>query len=140
MLPLRQSLLVVAVFSLSLAGCGEGGVATHSVSGTVKVKGGGALTQGLVQFQSEQFTGSGSIDGEGKYTLSSAGEDDGVPAGTYKVLLLSTSTGGGYVPDGGTAEPEKRVIDSKYEAASTTDLSVEVPGGTYDFEVDAPAN
>jgi hypothetical protein len=119
-----------------LVGCGKGGPKTYPVSGKITLKDGAPLTNGIVQFQSAEYTGSGSVDANGNYTLSGTGEGDGVPAGTYKVLLLSTAIGGGYdKPD----EPEKRVVHSKYESADTTDLTVKVgPDGSdsFDFSVD----
>ena len=117
-----------------LTGCGGG---ENPVSGTVKVKGVGVLTQGTVQFISEQKTASGMIGSDGRYELSSSGEGDGAPSGTYKVIFLSTEMGGGYDnPD----EPVTQVIDSKYENPTTTPIEVEVGSGndSYDFELDPP--
>lgn len=134
----RKTMLSLLCLTLSscLVGCGGGGTPTHSVSGKVSVKGKGPLTQGTVQFQSDQFTGSGGIDAEGNYTLSSSSEGDGIPEGEYTVVLLGTSTGGGYNPDPNASSVEVRHIDPKYEARSTSDLKVKVPGGTYDFELE----
>jgi len=128
---------IVAAFAAAaccvLSGCGG---STTAVSGTVKVKGGDVLKQGTVQFISGTATASGAIGQDGKYKLSSSGRGDGAPAGTYKVVFLSTEVGGGYDhPD----EPVKQVIDSKYTNPTTTPIEVNVPGGTYDFELDPPA-
>jgi hypothetical protein len=118
-----------------LSGCGGKGIA---VSGTVKVKGGEVLKQGNVQFISSEHTAVGVIDSNGRYSLSSAGQADGAPAGKYKVVFLSTEVGGGYdKPD----EPVKQMIDGKYTNATTTPIEVEVgsANASYDFELDPPA-
>lgn len=134
----RRTALTLFGLSLTIGviGCGGDGTPTHDVSGTVSVKGKGPLTQGTVQFQNDEFTGSGGIDADGKFTLSSSGEEDGIPAGEYTVVFLGTTTGGGYTPDPSAATPETRHIDAKYEARSTSDVKITVPGGTYDFELD----
>ena len=119
-------------------GCGGGGPATHKVTGKVTVKGGETVTQGIVQFSSGEFSGNGPINSDGTYVMSSAGDEDGVPAGKYKVVIIGTASGGGYNPDG-PPEPEKPIINSKYESTETSGLEVEVPGGNYDFELDPPA-
>ncbi len=129
----RRSLLVATVVMLGvLPGCGGDG---HRVSGTVRVKGGDVLRQGTVQFVSASHTASGAIGQDGKYRLSGRGQDDGAPAGTYKVIFLSTETGGDYDnPD----EPVRQVIDSRYANPATTPIEVQVPGGNYNFELEPP--
>ena len=118
----------------AVVGCGAGSDGSLAVSGKVTVKGGGPVTQGSVQFQSEKSSGSAPINAQGQYTMPAGG----VPAGKYKVAIVSTSTGGGYdKPD----EPEKRVIHSKYEDSTTSGLEVTVGSGgskSFDFELDAP--
>ncbi|MCL4203723.1 MAG: hypothetical protein KJ000_14580 [Pirellulaceae bacterium] len=131
----RRGLVLASVVLMLgvLPGCGGKG---HSVSGTVRVKGGEVLKQGNVQFISAANTASGAIGQDGRYTLSSTGQGDGAAPGTYKVIFLSTEIGGGYDNPG---EPVRQVIDSKYVNPTTTPIEVTVPGGTYDFELDPPA-
>lgn len=114
----------------AVAGCG-GGDGSVKVSGKVTVKGGGPVTQGIVQLQSDAASGSGPINASGEFTIAGGG----VPAGKYKAVFLSTSTGGGYdKPD----EPEKRVIDIKYETAATS-IDATVDGSPLNFELDPPS-
>ncbi len=125
---------VVAAALCVLAGCGAG---TNPVTGTVRRTDGEVLRQGTVQFISDQVTASGAIREDGSYRLSSAGEADGAPPGTYAVTFLSTEVGGGYdAPD----EPEQQMIHSKYTNPTTSPIQVEVPsgGGVFDFELDPP--
>ena len=115
---------------LAVAGCG-GGDGSVKVSGKVTVKGGGPVTQGIVQLQSAKNSGNGPINANGEFTIAGGG----VPPGKYKAVFLSTSTGGGYdKPD----EPEKRVIDARYENAATS-IEATVDGSPLNFELDPPA-
>jgi hypothetical protein len=69
--------------------------------------------------------------------LSSTGQADGAAPGKYKVVFLDTEIGGGYDnPD----EPVRKMIDSKYTNPTTTPIEVDVPGGSYDFELDPAAD
>lgn len=126
--------MVRAAFALAVlfAGCGNSGPVKHSVSGTVKLKNGMPVTRGVVQFSSGKFTGNGGITADGKYTLSGDSEASGIPEGTYKVLILSTTGGLAYESTGGPAH----IIDGKYEDIARTPLEVKVPGGKYDFDLD----
>lgn len=129
---LKMTKFVAAFFVtglLAIAGCG-GGDGSVAVSGKVTVKGGGPVAQGIVQLQSEKASGNGPLNANGEFTIVG-----GVPAGKYKAVFMSTSTGGGYdKPD----EPEKRVIDAKYEDAATS-IEVTVDGKPLTLELDPPA-
>lgn len=123
---------------LLLTGCGGGsGLKTHPVSGKITVNGGGKVANGIVQMSSGEFTSVGGIMEDGSYTMSSVGEGDGVPPGTYSVVFLSTFSGGDILDDG-SMTPKFPTIHSKYEVATTSGIKVTVPGDSYDFVLDPP--
>ncbi len=90
---LVYSLSLLTAGLVTLAGCGDGKIATYPVSGTVKVDGQtaeGAIlifcpTEGSDQFKRERPFGA--TDASGKFQLTTFLPADGAPAGDYKVMI-----------------------------------------------------
>lgn len=129
--------VAVAACLVLCLGCGGGsGLDTHPVSGKVTIKGGEPVKKGIVQFSNGTYTSIGGIETDGSYTMSSAGEDDGVPPGTYKVVVLNTNLPD--IKDDGSMVEIPPVIDARYESPDNSGLTVTVPGDNYDLELDPP--
>ena len=95
------------------------------------------VTKGIVVFENEsdRSVSRGQLDQNGGYVVSSLKENDGIPAGRYKVYLTDTEN---YKdnPKGGLPLIEY-TVDRKYDKAETSGLLVEVKKSmTFDFEVD----
>ena len=122
-----------------LAGCGsKGALPTYPVSGKVEFEEGGPLTTGEVVFTSEKVTSRGMIKSDGSYQLSTYGDGDGAPVGSYKVAILGASLS--------KATPEnpyatEALVDPKFTDAAQSGLThtVETKASTYDFKVTKPA-
>ena len=81
----RLSVMCVCVGLLLAAGCGDGRPPRKQVSGQVLIDG-EPLTFGFVRFVSDHSRpASAELDDEGKFTLSSYGEYDGVVPGLHRV-------------------------------------------------------
>lgn len=139
----------VSVALLTVSGCGdESGVGTtYPVSGTITVNGQPLIAQtAMVLFKPDVSRGNqspldpaGTVDGQGHYTLSTAGRS-GAPPGWYKVVVTATTTEMS-VPSGKRhARPRpKSLVAAKYGQATTTALMVEVvenpAPGAYDLKL-----
>ena len=139
----------VLVALLTVSGCGDasGVGTTFPVSGTITVNGQPLIAQtAMVLFKPDAARGNvsrldpaGTLDGEGHYTLSTAGKT-GAPPGWYKVVVTATTTETS-VPSGKRhARPRpKSLVAAKYGQATTTALTVEVvespAPGAYDLKL-----
>jgi hypothetical protein len=159
--PPRAFALLAGPAVLIIASCGsEEDVfgKRYPVSGTVTYNG-KPLEKGGISFVPEDiksnFGASGAIV-DGKYTLSTGGEQDGAPAGKYKVTVTSKEDFlskakaefqkgsmegvGSKVPPSTVAKAEssvKSLIPAGYGDARTTNLSAEVKAesNTFNFEL-----
>ncbi len=105
---------------LLLTGCGSGNI---KVGGSVKFSDGTPLNCGTVLFETPANQYVGHIKSDGTYTVSGLKENDGLPAGSYKVAVTGANE---YVRDEEGNEVEKSLIDSKYTSTSTSELTFEV--------------
>lgn len=121
-----------------LTGCGGKGPAnvekqqTQPARGFVKYKG-APLKDAAVTFHAldGKVSGNGKSDGVGSFTVSTYGQNDGLPAGKYKVTV-AVSTVKEIEPGVLAPEPEggfKSLIPTKYANPNTTDVLVEVKAG-----------
>jgi hypothetical protein len=78
----------------------------------------------------------GQIGSDGSYQLSTAGENDGAPIGTYKVYIQEPTVEGGE----GQEAQVKHIVKEQYRARETTPLTAEVKSGsnTIDIQVEKP--
>lgn len=94
----RRSLLILVapLFIFPLSGCGpDGRVAVYPTSGTVTflgepMSGGGAISFVPLDGQVGKAAG-GTIDGDGKFTMSTYDPNDGSMAGRFRVVIFQTT-------------------------------------------------
>ncbi len=111
-----------------LTGCGAG---HHSVTGTVKLKGGEVVKNGKVTMMGEKGESFATIQPDGTYTMGTLSTNDGVPPGTYKVGVEAFSEATDSDPYG------KSLIDSKYNNPDTSGLTLTVDGDKeFDIELE----
>jgi len=127
-------LLALTAMLVVTCGCG-GGSKNNPVTGKV-TSGGTPLKNGGVRFVPDGATKlpgepAGEIKEDGTYTLTYQGKP-GAPAGTYKVVVNSSEPSN---PKDPYSVP-KSSINSKYNTAESTTLSVTVPSGNYDLKLD----
>jgi hypothetical protein len=85
-------LSIAAVFA-AIVGCGDGGIATYPVAGTVMIDNkpaDGAMVifvPTATSTEAERKRPFGIADGEGRFRLTTLVQEDGAPAGEYKVLV-----------------------------------------------------
>ena len=118
------------------------------LGGTVTFSDDGApLTQGAVFFQSETLQAQGGIKPDGTYIVGTDKLTDGIPKGTYRVMLVGTEQiafKANMVKDPSGKNIERKqetrtpVIDTKYGNVETSGLSFVVDGKKrkFDFQVD----
>ncbi|HZT83176.1 MAG TPA: hypothetical protein VFA26_23305 [Gemmataceae bacterium] len=129
-----------ALAALAACGCSDHGVGPcEPVSGTVTLDGQPLRgVVGTVDFVPDRskgnnspFTAHGTVDGEGRYVLSTRGKI-GAPPGWYKVVVSAT-------PPGADRDSAKLVVHSRFAAEATTPLRCEVvanaPAGAYDLKL-----
>lgn len=119
------------LFCVLFSGCGNqlplGGKVTFSDDGS-------PLSLGTVVFEKGDFSAVGRIKPDGTYTVGSFKENDGLPAGVYKVCVIGAIL---REPVPGSS-PTGDLIDSKFTSTKTSELTFEVSpkNRTFDFSVD----
>ena len=122
----KNQLSVDAAFLIGLAlasvvGCSDGRPARVNVSGRVTIDG-KPLTLGNVKFVPVGARpSSGSINGEGQFTLGCYEDDDGVVTGLHQIQVSSYEVAG---------EKVKRHAPLKYANYSTSEITFEVTAPT----------
>ena len=123
--PIRQLVLVVLV----AAGCGGRATPpTAPVSGRV-IFAGNPVTDATITFTpAKGRPATGSIDADGRFSLSTFRPNDGAVTGLHRVTFGSTAE----VPMPGTAEAKnskagKLPFPKRYGGLATTDLEIDVP-------------
>jgi hypothetical protein len=73
-----------------VVGCGSRQAATYPVSGTVRFEDGRPVPVGVIEFRHEfsGLTARGKLDDRGEFRLGTYRNDDGAPAGNYRVVLI----------------------------------------------------
>jgi len=133
---LRIFRLLACSLAVAVAGCGT---SMYPVKGRVHFADGTPLTQGRVIVESEDGkTGSwGIIHEDGTFEMGTLTSNDGVPAGTYRVLLSNATT----QPPPGMTVPfvPKPLVHVKYANKDTSGITFEVPAQTtWDITVEKP--
>ena len=85
--------VLVLLMVLSLAGCGDGRPAVVPISGTVTLNGDpveGVTVMFVVEEVADGYArpSAGKTDAQGKFTISTYGNEDGMPVGKYKVGFI----------------------------------------------------
>ena len=127
--------LVFAVIIIAAVGCGNNNV---KVSGKITLEDGTPVVGATVIYISGITQGRGTTNAEGVYSLSFEKTNDGIPPGTYQVLIV----GAFFTPDNIVLRDEmdtgsRPMIDFIYAEAETSPLASEVPNAEgYDFVVE----
>jgi hypothetical protein len=125
----RGGRVLVLFGALALAGCGG----KSPVRGTVTLDDGTPVAKGMVVFErtdaGQPVTARGEIKPDGRFELSTDKPGDGVPPGTYKVLISSLDLSD--VPD----EKKNLPYDIKYLKFETSGLTFEVKSGANEFPI-----
>lgn len=134
---------MLGLATLMLAGCGSDSKAPKlaPVTGTVTLNG-QLVTGGTVAFipdNNQQTTGPqsvGTIDENGKYTVSAPGGKVGAVVGHHKVTVTCPPDPGMTSAASGTERPKSGArcnVPKRYAGMKTTPLKVEVKAGTNDI-------
>ena len=130
--------LAIPVFLV--AGCGQSGPATHSVTGAVTIGGqpASALRVDFYPVDPANEVASGNVEAGGKYTLFSGQMGKpGAMAGRYKVVLTPSMADTSYM-DGPSSGPPKEgavAIPEEYTSVDTTPEEVEVKAGSNTIDI-----
>jgi hypothetical protein len=118
----RRVCLVMMVTIAASLGCGDGRPARLAVSGQVLIDG-KPLTYGFVRFVPEHGRPSGGrLDDQGRFTLSSYGENDGIIPGAHRVEVDGSESL--------SATQLKWHAPKKYFRYRTSELTQEITGPT----------
>ncbi len=130
-------LVATLVGLVALSGCG--GSATAPVNGKVKLKNGsdpGVLAGYSVSFELEgaKSSGTGEIQPDGSFKISTFGADDGALPGKHRVAISPPLS-----PDPDKPMPKPKVA-AKYSGFETSGIVVEIKPGKNDvvLEVEGP--
>ena len=131
---MKYHITIVLFAALCCVGCGG---QYDSVSGKVTYPDGTPVTVGQVAFENDDFLGRADLQPDGSYRMGRFTDGDGIPHGTYRVYLLSTTVFENS-PDGGS-QIERPQVAMRFTNPETSGLSVTVEGNTvFDFTVERP--
>jgi hypothetical protein len=128
---MRKLFMAGLLLSMALlTGCGEGGPKTYPVAGTVTFES-KPIAEGDILFVPEDSTQApdGARIENGKYEAR-------VKPGKHRVQIKAMREGAGEAEKGAMGElikPKEQYLPPKFNEA--TELTVEVPGGKYDFSL-----
>jgi len=118
------SLFALFLLFIGFTGCGDG---TVQSSGTVKFSTGEPVPDGIVFFETPQFSYTGRIQ-DGTYQIEGVKPGSGLPAGTYTVYVSGTDP-----------TTELSLFDEKFTNPATSGLVFDVKSGqknVFDIVVD----
>lgn len=127
------ALILVPLFGCNSGQVGMGGRVTYSDTGE-------PLEAGTVSFTTPTFHARGEIQKDGKYTIGSFSEKDGLPPGKYQVYISGAVREEGRTPQGMPILVP--LIDAKFTDPAKSGITCEVTAATktLDIKVDrAPA-
>jgi len=127
----RFLIVLLLLLTTTLCACGENEkVPTYPVHGQVTFKG-VPVTRGSVIFSSldpHSTTALGTLDKEGRYSLTTLESEEGAPAGEYVVAVLSVE------PPASNSEisttPPKPLVPAKYLSLETSPLRESIRKGS----------
>jgi len=134
-----RPLFVGLMISLA-AGCGGGG-GQSSVRGKVHFPDGTPLTAGRIVAESpaHNVSATGYIGKDGTFELGTKTNNDGVPAGTWNVVILAAEIQPETYPDKPNTKKATPMIHARYLKKETSSLSFKVPDQTnWDITVNKP--
>jgi hypothetical protein len=117
-------ILAVVSLLISAVGCGRSGLVR--VSGRVAYADGSPVPLGRVVIESPGGSRGawGRIKSDGRFTMGTRTENDGVAPGTYRVAILDALTASG--PEG----PGKEFVDARFGGFETSGIEFRVPEQT----------
>jgi hypothetical protein len=132
--PLLRLVSVALFLLLGAAGCGPG---LYPVGGKVTYPDGAPVSKGMVVFESKgvdrPITARGTIGPNGNYQLTMSQPGDGVPPGTYRVLIApQVDLSDADKPPSQRTPP---LFDARYSEFSTSGLEFEVKAGNNDIPI-----
>jgi len=131
------SLLTIPCFVISLSilsGCGRSSDGRITASGSVTLDG-SPLTDGNVIFYKDNASAGVGAISNGAFTLSEAGNSEGIQPGTYQVSVESWEVEPNSVNEAGEIVAEgKSRIPEKYNSTGTSGLTAEVSAESSTFE------
>ena len=134
--PSRRTSRAAAVALALLLGAAGCGPKMYPVRGKVTLGDGKPLSEGMVVFErkgeaKEAVTARGEIQADGSYELSTHKPGDGVPPGSYRVLVAPKTD-----PNAVDRAPKPPPFDLRYANFDTSGLEFEVKsGGPNDFPI-----
>ena len=145
----RWGLALVLAVGCGALGCGPSHPETAPVSGRVTV-GGEPVAQGRIAFYPEQGRmAQGTLDADGRYTLTTFEPNDGAMLGPHRVVITATHVSGPQPPQtlaeelaggGGTASGRLQWLAPEvYSQRETTPLTAAVEAGENEINFDLPA-
>src|SRR5687768_13661966 len=142
---LKHNLLIALLAAAFSAGCGNSGLRTTPVSGTVTYNG-KPVARANVSFAPEDPSGrvaTGVTDTSGRYTLGTLTADDGATVGKYKVTVIARGPDRPAKPGEGSGMPGETVpgeptIPAKYFSPDTSGLVREVKRGSNTIDLPLP--
>jgi hypothetical protein len=134
---------VVAVVSVSLAGCGGSAPATYRAGGKVVFADGKPLTSGAVELRSmdgkQHVVARGQIQSDGSFRLSTFGPNDGAVEGEHAALVAVAP------PEGNIGDMKviPKIIDPRYSQFDTSGLKFTITRdptkNQFTIQIDRPA-
>jgi hypothetical protein len=131
---IKSSFALLAIIIVAAAGCGRSGLVP--VSGRVAYADGSPVPLGRVVIESPGGSRGawGRIKSDGRFTMGTRTERDGVAPGTYRVAILDACTSAG--PEG----PGKEFVDARFADFQTSGIEFQVPQQTdWQIRVEPPA-
>jgi hypothetical protein len=126
--------LTFVLASLALASCSD----RIPLQGRVTFSDDGSpLSRGMVLFDDGQIMARGPIQSDGTYAVGLDRDNDGIPAGTYRVSIVDAAEE--IPPESEYVAPSyRKLIDEKYFLSETSGLEITVDSSTrrFDIEVD----
>jgi hypothetical protein len=117
----------VAVVALTLAGAAGCGSKMYSVQGKVVYQDGRPFPGGQVIFQPEDegamFSVRGDIQSDGNFRMGTHTNDDGVPAGTYRAVVIPPPS-----PNPDERRRPRPLLHPRFQSFDTSGLKYTVPG------------
>jgi hypothetical protein len=125
----RRYLLAAPLLLLLLAATGCG-ARHYPVHGTVTLEDGTPVTAGTVAFEPKDsdssFSARGELDSQGRFEIGTNRPGDGIPAGTYRVMVAPPPQN----PDGPPVKPQ---FDTRFARFETSGLEFEVKSGASEY-------
>ncbi|MDR1478844.1 MAG: hypothetical protein LBJ00_07875 [Planctomycetaceae bacterium] len=110
-----KQLIIIVSFCLIAIGCGN----TINVNGKVTLDDGTPVTKGFINFNNGTYEARGVIQKDGTYQVETDASGRGLKKGNYKVYFSGTN-------DLDQKLNPVPIIDSKYDSAETTDLTISI--------------